>query len=70
MVEQGLSIWKRDFPSALESGRAQFMEHDFFTPNPVKEANVYWMRNVLYAHFQPSHTFPTLLPCAKLAGLS
>lgn len=47
MVEQGLSIWEKKLPTALESGRAQFMEHDFFTPNPVKEADIYWMRNVL-----------------------
>lgn len=48
MINQGLSIWKKKLPAALESGRAQFVEHDFFTPNPVKEADIYLMRNVLF----------------------
>ncbi|KAI1466076.1 putative O-methyltransferase [Daldinia caldariorum] len=48
VVEQGVSIWQKEFPEALESGRARLMAHDFFKPNPVKEADVYWMRHVLH----------------------
>ncbi|KAI0851309.1 putative O-methyltransferase [Daldinia vernicosa] len=47
-VEQGSSIWQKELPEALESGRVQFVAHDFFKPNPVKEANIYWMRHVLH----------------------
>ncbi|KAL7623280.1 hypothetical protein AAE478_006961 [Parahypoxylon ruwenzoriense] len=47
-TEQGVSLWKEQFPEALQSGRMQFMEHDFFEPNPVRGADVYWMRHVLH----------------------
>ncbi len=49
MTEQGLAICRRDLPAAVESGRMVFMEHDFFEDNPVKGADIYWMRNVLFA---------------------
>ncbi|KAI1104725.1 putative O-methyltransferase [Jackrogersella minutella] len=47
-TEQGVAMWQKEFPEALESGRARFVTHDFFTPNPIKAADVYWMRHVLH----------------------
>ncbi|KAI0833157.1 putative O-methyltransferase [Hypoxylon sp. FL0890] len=47
-IEQGFSMWQREFPEALESGRVKFVMHDFFKPNPVKGADIYWMRHVLH----------------------
>ncbi|KAI0164271.1 putative O-methyltransferase [Hypoxylon sp. FL1284] len=47
-TKQGVSIWEKEYLVALESGRVQFMEHDFFKPNPVKGADVYWLRHVLH----------------------
>ncbi|KAI1408493.1 putative O-methyltransferase [Hypoxylon sp. FL1857] len=47
-TEQGFSMWQEEFPEALESGRVKFVTHDFFKPNPVKGADVYWMRHVLH----------------------
>jgi O-methyltransferase domain len=41
-------IWPQEAPEALANGRVTFMEHDFFQPNPVKDAEVYWLRYVLY----------------------
>lgn len=41
-------IWPQEAPSAVKEGRVTFMEHDFFEPNPVKGADVYWLRGVLY----------------------
>ena len=41
-------IWPKEAPDALEKGRVIFMEHDFFQPNPVKNAEVYWLRYVMY----------------------
>jgi O-methyltransferase domain len=41
-------IWPQEAPAALKDGRVAFMEHDFFQPNPVKGADVYWLRGVLY----------------------
>ncbi|KAI1764122.1 putative O-methyltransferase [Hypoxylon sp. FL1150] len=47
-TRQGVSIWEKEYPEALQAGRIQFIAHDFFKPNPVKGADVYWMRHVLH----------------------
>lgn len=41
-------IWPRENPNALKSGRVQFQPHDFFEPNPVQGADVYWLRYILH----------------------
>ncbi|KAL4789761.1 S-adenosyl-L-methionine-dependent methyltransferase [Aspergillus venezuelensis] len=41
-------IWPIEVPEAVKDGRVQFMEHDFFQPNPVRGADVYWLRGVLH----------------------
>ncbi|KAL4963710.1 O-methyltransferase tpcA [Aspergillus stella-maris] len=41
-------IWPAEAPEAVKDGRVQLMEHDFFQPNPVKGADVYWLRGVLH----------------------
>jgi hypothetical protein len=47
-VKQGEEeIFPREAPDAIPSGQVQFMEHDFFKPNPVKGADVYWLRGIL-----------------------
>jgi hypothetical protein len=40
-------IFPKQAPEALKSGRVKLMEHDFFQPNPVKDADVYWLRGIL-----------------------
>ncbi|KAL8751754.1 MAG: hypothetical protein Q9199_006209, partial [Rusavskia elegans] len=40
-------VWPRENPTALELNRVKFMQHDFFEPNPVRGAEVYWLRSVL-----------------------
>ncbi|KAI1140497.1 putative O-methyltransferase [Hypoxylon sp. FL0543] len=47
-TEQGFSMWQQEYPEALESGRVKFVTQDFFEPNPVKGADIYWMRHVLH----------------------
>ena len=42
------TVWPEAYPDALESGRVSFMPHDFFQPNPVKGADIYWIRYILY----------------------
>jgi hypothetical protein len=32
---------------ALREGRVTFVEHDFFKPNPVQDADVYWLRYIM-----------------------
>ena len=41
-------IWPKDNPNALVQQQVQFCPHDFFEPNPVKEADVYWLRYILH----------------------
>lgn len=45
VVEQGQkSIWPKEAPAALAEGRVEFMAHDFLATNPVRGAEVYWIR--------------------------
>ncbi|KAI5288167.1 hypothetical protein KEM54_005424 [Ascosphaera aggregata] len=41
-------VWLREHPSAMEEGRVDFQVHDFFLENPVKGADIYWIRYVLH----------------------
>ncbi|KAL8846850.1 MAG: hypothetical protein Q9221_008079 [Calogaya cf. arnoldii] len=41
-------VWPRENPTALEFKRVKFMQHDFFEPNPVPGAEVYWLRSILH----------------------
>lgn len=41
-------IWPREAPEAVRDGRVTFMVHDFFKPNPVQGAAIYWLRGILY----------------------
>ena len=40
-------IFPKQAPGSVESGRVKFQAHDFFNPNPVKNADVYWLRGIL-----------------------
>jgi len=40
-------VWPKENPEALNSGRVSFMQHDFFQDNPVKGADIYWLRYIL-----------------------
>ncbi|KAI5923694.1 O-methyltransferase [Camillea tinctor] len=48
MIAGAPGVWQETQPGALASGRATLMAHDFFAPNPVKGADVYWFRHVLH----------------------
>ena len=54
----------RDMPSAISP-----MAHDFFTPNPVRGARVYYMRSILHvgAGSRPSSKLRSLTHMAGLA---
>jgi hypothetical protein len=50
VLKQGeLDFWPGANPEALEQGRVTFMPHTLFAPNPVKDADVYWLRSILHA---------------------
>ncbi|EGN94261.1 hypothetical protein SERLA73DRAFT_15737, partial [Serpula lacrymans var. lacrymans S7.3] len=40
--------WKAQCPEMLDSGRVVFQEHDFFAPQPIKDADVFLLRAVLH----------------------
>ncbi|EIM83960.1 S-adenosyl-L-methionine-dependent methyltransferase [Stereum hirsutum FP-91666 SS1] len=40
--------WQEEDPEALASGRVMLQAHDFFQPQPVKDAAVFFMRVVLH----------------------
>jgi hypothetical protein len=42
------AVWPRENPDALKAGRVQFIPHNFFEPNPVHGADVYWLRYVIH----------------------
>ncbi|KAL9034022.1 MAG: hypothetical protein Q9214_007235, partial [Letrouitia sp. 1 TL-2023] len=49
-VEQGQkSIWPKEAPAALAEGRVEFMAHDFLATNPVRGAEVYWIRYCIHS---------------------
>ncbi len=49
MLKQGeTEVWPRENPTALHQGRVQFVQHDFFQTNPVKNADVYWFRYIIH----------------------
>jgi len=54
-------VWPALAPAALAAGRVSFQTHDFFKPNIVQGADVYWLRYIMY--------FPTLTsPSKKMMG--
>ena len=55
------TIWPKEAPEALEQGRVTFMEHDFFQPNPVRDAEVYWLRYIMYGLVSLSPSLSSLL---------
>ncbi|EMD38852.1 hypothetical protein CERSUDRAFT_151553 [Gelatoporia subvermispora B] len=47
-AEQGTKVWEAEHPDALETGLVQIQPHDFFQPQPVKNASVFIVRGVLH----------------------
>ena len=68
VLEQGEhTVWPKENPQALADGRVTFMQHDFFDVNPVKDADVYWLRYIMSVTpynncFCFSHSFPSYRP--------
>ncbi|KAJ7701081.1 hypothetical protein B0H17DRAFT_1157762 [Mycena rosella] len=44
IVQDKETYWEREFPTALAAGRVSFQAHDFFTPQPVKHADMFILR--------------------------
>ncbi|KAK9414632.1 putative O-methyltransferase domain-containing protein [Seiridium unicorne] len=48
VIQQAISTWEAKFPKALPEGKVELMPHDFFKPNPVLHADVYWLRYIAH----------------------
>ncbi|KAE9386357.1 O-methyltransferase [Gymnopus androsaceus JB14] len=46
-------FWKANMPSAITSGRVQLQVHDFFHPQPVKDASAFLLRSILHDWADP-----------------
>lgn len=43
-----LQFWQREYPEPLADGRVTLQAHDFFEPQPIKNAAVFFLRFVLH----------------------
>ncbi|KAJ6475817.1 S-adenosyl-L-methionine-dependent methyltransferase [Mycena vitilis] len=47
-ITEGEKFWASSAPELIESGRVKLQVHNFFEPQPVKDAAVYFMRVVIH----------------------
>ncbi|EMD38853.1 hypothetical protein CERSUDRAFT_92888 [Gelatoporia subvermispora B] len=47
-VDQGVKFWESKQPDALQTGMVQFQKHDFFMPQPVRNASVFILRCIVH----------------------
>lgn len=59
-------VWPQENPAALAEGRVKFVQHDFFEPNPVRGAEVYWLRSILFVPLSSLPPSSQSTPRAKL----
>ncbi|KAF7302711.1 hypothetical protein HMN09_00906000 [Mycena chlorophos] len=47
-IEGAKSLWKESFPTHVEKNLVEFQAHDFFKPQPVKDADVFFLRYIAH----------------------
>ena len=47
VIEQGRTIWASRMPRAINNGCVDLQVHDFFQEQPVRGADVYFLRYIL-----------------------
>ncbi|KAJ7208208.1 S-adenosyl-L-methionine-dependent methyltransferase [Mycena pura] len=47
-VDGARQHWEEGFPSAIREGKVTFQGHDFFTPQPIKDAAVFLLRWIVH----------------------
>ncbi|TFK49140.1 S-adenosyl-L-methionine-dependent methyltransferase [Heliocybe sulcata] len=47
-IDQAKAYWNLHLPEAVSDGRVDFTEYDFFQPNPIKGAAVYFCRQTIH----------------------
>ncbi|KAI0318584.1 S-adenosyl-L-methionine-dependent methyltransferase [Amylostereum chailletii] len=48
VVKEAVAVWDARFPNAVSSGQVVLQGHDFFTAEPVKNADVFLLRMILH----------------------
>lgn len=48
VIPDGIKFWEKENPQALKSGRVEFKVHDFFEPQPIKDASVFFLRFITH----------------------
>ncbi|EKM60303.1 uncharacterized protein PHACADRAFT_203537 [Phanerochaete carnosa HHB-10118-sp] len=48
VTKDAAGFWNDKLPDALPSGRVELQAHDFFTPQPVKNASVFLLRSIIH----------------------
>ncbi|GAA5864130.1 hypothetical protein JCM8547_005145 [Rhodosporidiobolus lusitaniae] len=48
IIGEAQKVWQKEAPEDINSGRVQLTVHDFFKPQPVKNADVYFLRAVIH----------------------
>ncbi|KAJ7832037.1 O-methyltransferase-domain-containing protein [Mycena olivaceomarginata] len=64
-ISQAKELWSKENPTAVNSGKVQFVEADFFKPIPVKENDIYYLANIL--HNWPDAPAMTILKNVRAA---
>ncbi|KAH9938260.1 S-adenosyl-L-methionine-dependent methyltransferase [Fomitopsis serialis] len=59
VIEQGQALWMSKMPSAIQDGRVSLQAQDFFQEQPIKGAEVYFLRYIL--HDWPDDVCVTIL---------
>ncbi|KAG6900056.1 hypothetical protein C0993_003542 [Termitomyces sp. T159_Od127] len=47
------AYWRKEFPEILDTGRLSFAPHDFFNPQPVANASVFILKQILHDWSDP-----------------
>ncbi|KAJ7501102.1 S-adenosyl-L-methionine-dependent methyltransferase [Mycena galericulata] len=53
VVNDGLKIWNNELPEAIKSKQVSFRAHNFFAPQPVLDASVFFLRYIIHDWMDP-----------------
>ncbi|KAF7373613.1 S-adenosyl-L-methionine-dependent methyltransferase [Mycena sanguinolenta] len=48
VIQEGKEFWENELPDTFSSGRVSFQEHDFFGPQPVKNADIFLLCRICH----------------------
>ncbi|KAF7367841.1 S-adenosyl-L-methionine-dependent methyltransferase [Mycena sanguinolenta] len=68
VMEQSKAHWLEFFPEHLKAGMVEFQPHNFFEPQPVKNATVFLLRHILHDYADANATI--ILTHLRTAALS